>query len=97
MRFSYRITSAFVIAAHVIFAASGLLFNPPPVTSNQTPVEADLVRFDPCMMWEQIPATVRISSLLCFGSVVVLLAQGIRNRSVPRWVAIVVRRRLYQR
>ena len=88
MRFSYRITSAFVIAAYVIFAASGLLFNPRPTTANETPVEADVVRVDPCMMWEQIPATVRISTLFCFGSVVVLLTQGVRNRSVPRWLAI---------
>jgi hypothetical protein len=56
----------------------------PPTVGSEPGVE----RFDPCMMWEQVPATVRISTLVWFTSFLILLVQGFRNRAVPRWLAI---------
>lgn len=88
MRFSYRMTSALFIAAYVIFVASGLLFNPSLKPAIQTNLDVNVFQLDLCTMWEQVPAALRISTLLCFGSLLVLLIQGMRNRSVPRWLAI---------
>ncbi len=88
MRFSYRLTSVLVIAIYVIWAASEALLNSSPTRVLKENLETGVIQFDSCLMWEQIPAAVRISNLLWFGSLLALLVQGMRNRSAPRWLAI---------
>lgn len=87
MRISYRIMTALVAAAYALLLISESLFHPtrvPPIT----PAESNVVDFDACTMWEQIPTRDRIVTLVCFGSLVVLLWQGALNRPAPRWTAL---------
>jgi len=89
MRLSYRTTTALALTTFVLLLSGESLFNPSRVPVPEAAAEVGVVRSDPCMMWEQIPATVRLSAFVWFGSFLVLLVQGLRNRPVPRWLAIV--------
>ena len=88
MSISYRITSAFVAITYAIVVASESLSTSSRVPAIRESVESGVVRFDPCQMWDQIPATVRASTIAFLGSFLVLFVQGLRNRSAPRWLAI---------
>jgi len=39
--------------------------------------------------WEQMPPMKKVAGLLCIGSFLILLLQGLRNRRVPRWLTVV--------
>jgi hypothetical protein len=43
--------------------------------------------WDPSFMWEQIPQTVRIATLVLFPSALVFVINGFRNASAPWWLA----------
>lgn len=88
VRVSYRVTSALVVGTYALLIASNLLFAwlRPPVAPPV--VGAGAFQFDPCAMWDQMPATELVSNMAWFGSFTVVLVQGLRNRSAPRWLAV---------
>lgn len=84
MVLSYRVTAVGVVAA---YAGLILVSNLPaegPFKGNHGDIA-----FNPCMMWEQLSATFRISSLSGAATLLVLVVQGLRNRSVSGWIAAV--------
>ena len=84
MRISYRVTSMLVVVTYLLVSTIEWVAESPHAASPTVASE-----FDPCLMlWEQVPATVRISTLVWFTSFLILLVQGFRNRAVPRWLAI---------
>jgi uncharacterized membrane protein YhaH (DUF805 family) len=86
MRISYRVVSAVVLATFLSLYVIGLLFDKALVPAAKV-AEPGVVQFNVCNMWEQIPATVRLSTIVSFVTTLILLVQGLRNRSVPRWLA----------
>lgn len=88
MKVSYRVTSSVFVISYVLVIASQLLVNGLRGHESATVDEVGVAQFDPCTMWEQMPATVVLSSIVWFVSFVILLVQGLRNRSAPRWLAI---------
>jgi uncharacterized membrane protein YhaH (DUF805 family) len=86
MRASYRTVSSIVATIFVLVFAIEFLFDKALVPA-KTVAEPGVVQFNVCTMWEQIPATVRLSTIVSFVTTFVLLVQGLRNRSVPRWLA----------
>jgi hypothetical protein len=89
MRISYRAVSSLVVTALVLISAIGFLFDKSPVSVPTTVSGTGIVQFDPCMMLDQIPASVRLDTFVWCGSFLALLVQGMRNRSAPRWLALV--------
>ncbi len=87
MRASYRVVSSIVATTFVLVFAIELLFDNSHVPRPASVSEIGAFQIDPCTMWEQIPATVRLSTIVSFVTAVILLVQGLRNRSVPRWLA----------
>ena len=82
MRISYRIGTGAALLSFAVSLAIGMLSHKPPQR-----VTSLTIAWDPCtMMRGQISAAVRVSALLWLGSFLVLIVQGLRNRSVPRWV-----------
>lgn len=58
----------------------------------QAPTVADLaagaVAFDPCNMWEQVPAGAKFGTLFWISALAAMLVQGLRNRTVALWVSV---------
>jgi uncharacterized membrane protein YhaH (DUF805 family) len=88
VRISYRVVSSVVATTFVMVFAVELLFDNPHVPRSASVPEIGAFQIDPCTMWEQIPATVRLSTIISLVTTLILLVQGLRNRSVPRWLAI---------
>ena len=90
MKISYRVTSGSVLIVFILIEAIELLFqkSPEPKTAS-TVGEAVVVGWNPCMMGEQLSPIVRLSYLVWFGTFVVVIVQGLRNRPVARWLSIV--------
>src|SRR5690242_20633109 len=88
MRFGYRITS---IAVLLVIA---MTLSVPRSVVVRTPMDATVssagdVYFDPCSMWEQIAVSVRIATLAWVATFLALLIQGLRNRTLPRFVPLI--------
>ncbi len=81
-----RITSTIALAAFVFFIAADLRLIP---SLLPLPRPASGVSWDPCMIWEQIPFTVKLATLYFVALLVVLIVQGFRKRSVPPVMPIV--------
>jgi hypothetical protein len=88
MRISYRVTSALVVITYLLAFGIEQIAATSRAAQPIVAAEPGVERFDPCMMWEQIPAAVRISTLVWFTLLAILLVQGFRNRAVSRWLAI---------
>jgi len=92
VRISYRITSAAALAGFILFVATDLrllkLPDTTPVPRVAKSLAAGSVGWDPCMVWEQIPLTVKLSGLFYLGAFAVLIVQGLRNRAAPRLLAV---------
>lgn len=87
MRISYRVSSISVL---LIFAGMFLLPESLMVRPRALKSFANgAVSFDPCMMWARIGWLIRVSAFVWLATFLSLFAQGIRNRTVPRVVAIV--------
>lgn len=87
MRISYRAVSSVVVSILVLLLTMEFLLDKLRVPAT-TVGETGIVQFDTCVMWEQIPASVRLSTFVWCGSFLVLLIQGLRNRSAPWWLAV---------
>jgi hypothetical protein len=81
MRISYRVTSALVVITYL------LAFGIEQIAATSRAAQP-IVAAEPGVMWEQIPAAVRISTLVWFTLLAILLVQGFRNRAVSRWLPI---------
>src|SRR5271163_3094000 len=88
MRISYRVVSSIVAVTFVVVAVIGLLFDSSRARKFTSVAVDGAIQIDPCTMWEQIPTAVRLSTTLSSVTTLILLVQGFRNRSVPRWAAI---------
>jgi len=88
MPISYRSTSIAVVLFFVAMWAvpESLTMRPRPTSGY---LGQDVVTFDPCMMWEQIDWQVRLATLVWFGTALAMFIRGLRNRTVPRAVALV--------
>jgi hypothetical protein len=84
VKISYRWSTGAALLSIAMSILTGIFFHRSPEST-----VASTVGWDPCMMWEQMAVTVRLSALLCFGSFLVLIVQGLRNRSVPRLLSVV--------
>jgi hypothetical protein len=84
VKIGYRWTTGAALLSFAVSIAIGMIFHQSP----QTKVSA-AVGWDPCRMWEQMGAVVRLSALIWFGSFLVLVVKGIRNRSAPRSLSAV--------
>src|ERR1019366_4010030 len=82
MRISYRVSS---IAVLLVFGGMFLL----PASLIMRPRTLTMALVDPCAMWQQIVWLIRLSALVWFATFLSLFVQGLRNRTVPRVVAIV--------
>jgi hypothetical protein len=80
MKIPYKITSGIALGTLSLAIVSAFLPLPPP---------RHLLTWDPCMAWVNYDPMERLVLFLCFGTFLVLTAQGLRNRSGPRWLAIV--------
>jgi hypothetical protein len=87
MRMSYRVSSMIVVVTYLLLALMEQVVGSSQPASPTRASESGVETFNPCMMWEQIPVTVRVATIVWFPSFLVLLVQGFRNRAVPRWVA----------
>lgn len=76
MKIGYRVSSGAVLVAWIVEMRL-------PV-----PRHVQTGGFDPCYLWEQMPADEKLAVLVFFPALLVLLVQGLRNRPVPRWLAI---------
>ena len=89
MRISYRVSS---IALVLVVIGMFLLPNSilvRPIAPTRTLVDG-MVSFDPCFTtWEESGWLIRLSVLVWIGTFLYLFVQGLRNRTVPRAVAIV--------
>lgn len=85
MRISYRITSGAALGVLALHLAARHLLPPPDLT---TVSSAGAPGWDPCSVWEQMPALMQVLALVFLVSFVVLTVQGLRNHAVPRWLAI---------
>lgn len=87
MKISYRTSSVAVVLVFVgMFAIPESLMMRPRISTVPT---SDFVGFDTCFMWEQIAWTIRLAALVWFGTFLPLLVQGLRNRTLPRLIAVV--------
>jgi hypothetical protein len=79
-----QVSTSAVVTAYVVLVTSEFLFAPlrMPAATTIATAEAGAVRFDPCMMWEQIPATVRLSTIVFVASIIVKLG------TVGFWICI---------
>jgi hypothetical protein len=75
MRISYRVVSCVVLTTFLSLYVIGLLFDKALVPA-ATVAEPGVVQFNVCTMWEQIPATVRLSTIASFVTALILLVQG---------------------
>jgi hypothetical protein len=88
MKISYRITSVVVLVVTAgLFAVPDSLTVRPSVPS--TGPEHRASAFDPCSMWIQMGLLVQLVALVWIGTLLSLWVQGLRNRTLPRIVAIV--------
>ena len=78
MKISYRWSTIPVLLLPLGSAAFTSLFE------RSAGATADL---SPCYLWEQLPVVTRLSALLFLPSFPILVVQGLRNRSVPRWMS----------
>jgi hypothetical protein len=89
MRISYRLTAiAFLIVYVAPPIATSFFPSPPTPPAASTPSDPGTVTWDPCILWEQIPTLVRLSTVTLFISFLTVLIQGLRNRPAPRWAPI---------
>jgi hypothetical protein len=88
MRISYRVTSSLVILTYLLVSGIEWVARQSDAAAPTVVTAPGVETFDPCMMWEQIPQTVRLSTIIWFVSFLILIVQGFRNRAVPRWLAI---------
>jgi hypothetical protein len=88
MKISYRVTSIAVVLVVVgMIVVPGSMTMRPPTPAR---ISADgSVSFDPCASWEQTGWLIRLSALAWIGTFLPLFVQGLRNRTMPRVVAIV--------
>jgi len=80
VRISYRWSSGTAVLA--IAMLSVIPPNPTEVFSGSG------IHWDPCSMWEQMPQSARLATLVLFSAALAFLVQGFRNRSAPRWLAV---------
>ena len=75
VRISYRVTSVIVVVTYLLLLLS--LMEQVAGSSRPASPKTRASEFDPCiMMWEQIPFTVRIATLVWFPSFLVLLVHS---------------------
>src|SRR5262249_60902489 len=88
MRVSYRMTSGAVLSVYIAGIIYGIFFSQKS-RPTETAAADGTVAFDRCgMMWEQMSPTKQLAALVCGPSILGLFIQGLRNRPVPRWVAV---------
>jgi uncharacterized membrane protein YhaH (DUF805 family) len=88
MKISYRVASIAVVLAVVLqFIVPESMFVRPRIPTGQN--AEGTISFDPCFMWEQIAWTIRLATFVWLGTFLPLLVQGLRNRTLPRLVAVV--------
>ena len=88
MRISYRVSSVAVLLVFVgmFLLPESLLVRPRAPAKD---VVEGTVGIGPCTTWEQISGFIRLSALVWLATFLSLFVQGLRNRTVPRMVAIV--------
>jgi hypothetical protein len=82
------VTSGIVLCAILVAIISSFVPQPPP-GGTQGVVEPGVARWDPCSLRVEYGSMHRLVLLVAFGTVGVFTVQGLRNRSGPRWLAIV--------
>jgi len=88
VKISYRTSSVAVILVIAgSFAVPESLMVRPRISAGS--VNEGVITFDPCSMWEQIGWTIRLAALIWFGTFLPLFVQGLRNRTLPRFLAVV--------
>ena len=89
MKISYRVPSIAIVPVVVgmIVVPGSLMVRPPTPTTRV--LEDGAVSFDPCSAWEQIGFLTKLSALVWIGTFLPLFIQGLRNRTLPRVVAVV--------
>jgi len=88
MKISYRTSSIAVIMVFAgMFVVPESLMVRPRIPAGSA-IEGG-VTFDPCFMWDQVAWTIRLAFLVWFGTFLPLLVQGLRNRTLPRLMAVV--------
>jgi hypothetical protein len=88
VKISYRVTSiaiVLVVVGMIVVPGSMTMRPPAPTRASGDGV----VSFDPCLMWEQLGWLIRLSALVWIGTFLPLFVQGLRNRTMPRVVAVV--------
>lgn len=85
MRVSYRTVTGLVLLTLVLSWAIALMG-----VGSRGPTQADTgtVHFNPCQMWDQISPTVRVSALVLFIAIPIIIFKSLLNRSAPRWLAV---------
>jgi hypothetical protein len=89
VKISYRITSIAVVLVVVgmIVVPESLMVRPPAST---TVLGDGGISFNPCFaMSEHAGWLIRLSALVWIGTFLPLFVQGLRKRTMPRWVAVV--------
>jgi len=93
MTITYRLSSGIMLVSFAVWLTTAMLFpyHPPrfviPAVSN-TASDVVAISLDPCTMWDQMGQIASVSGLCWFLTLVVITVGGLRNRAVPRWVAI---------
>jgi hypothetical protein len=88
MKVSYRASAGAVVVVLVLLAATRSLSvewaQPAPVSTIDG---ASVIAFNPCWPLHLTPLA-KVAVVVWLGSFVILMTQGLRNRSVPRWLSI---------
>src|SRR5215471_14322303 len=88
MRIGYRLTSLTYVILYVTHIVVSSLLSSRASPGRTVPDAPGVAEWDPCYMWEQIPALIRVSTLIFLFSFLTVLIQGFRNRPAARWVAL---------
>ena len=90
MKISYRISSIGFLLGFIVIpiALSMLPQTAPPPVSNRVFHAEGVVSFDPCSMWRQVSAMERLTGIVWFAIMVVVVVKGLLNQVAARWVAI---------
>ena len=89
MKISYRISSVGFLLGFIVvpIALSMLPQAAPPPVSNRAVRGDGVVSFDLCSMRGQIPAMDKLTVMVWFATMVVVVVKGLLNHVAARWVA----------
>jgi hypothetical protein len=88
LKINHRWSSWLVIATYLVTVGAEYVSGSHRSFAPSVNLPPESIGFNPCMMWERIPASARIATLVWFPTFLATLTQGFRNRAAARYLPI---------